>query len=336
MCGILGIIAPNATPEWRFQVIRSMLRDLKTRGRDATGIAFVDPEAGMVVMKDGVDADDFTKSEDFRELESSLPPIVIGHTRGASRFGRAGYTYTPGGTKNEIVSGPENNDNNHPFYSDESGICLVHNGLVDDEFWRDTAGKKNGILYPCLGTTDSEAILRVLETFFLIAPDKDFLQDHIDNLAFNMSGDYSLAILREDSPDKIWLVRNSRPLDIAYCKKHNAIVFGSTETAIKSALKETNYVWDYFVSHAVPQGTVFNTVVDDSAVEVSILPPLKSKRTNRFKFRTIPIEPCSSTYKYHKKMAEIRVQEELESSETPVLSEEQTQDEEQTVAEVTT
>jgi glucosamine 6-phosphate synthetase-like amidotransferase/phosphosugar isomerase protein len=204
---------------------------------------------------------------------------------------------------------------------------------VDDEFWRDTVGKKNGIMFPCLGTTDSETILRVLETFFLKAPEKDFLQDHIDNLAFNVSGDYSLAILKEDAPDKIWFVRNSRPLDIAYCKKYNAIIFASTEMSIKTALKETSYVWDFFVSTDVPDGTIFNEIVDDSAVELTILPPAKNKRTSRFKFRSMPIEPCKTDYKYHKKMAEIRAQEDSEVTE---VSEEQAEAEEELITEVAT
>src|SRR5690349_13319039 len=117
MCGIAGFIAPKASQAWKAQIFRNLLNYASIRGDDATGVAFIDPIDGLTVVKDGVKPLDFIISDKFKEIEGKLPNIVMGHDRAAT------------GKMNE--AGPSDNDNNHPFFSKESGIAVIHNGTVD-------------------------------------------------------------------------------------------------------------------------------------------------------------------------------------------------------------
>jgi glucosamine 6-phosphate synthetase-like amidotransferase/phosphosugar isomerase protein len=224
MCGICGIVAPGASSAWKFRTMERLLRESQSRGHDATGLAFVHPENGLVVLKNGVKAEEFVISKDFKALHECLPNIVIGHARGASRRFAAG----------KPTADPEDNKNNHPFFSAESGIALVHNGVVDDEFWRNTAGEDNGLVRPCTGGTDSEVLLRVLETFAERYPNEEFLQN-IDDMCFNVAGKYALAIINENLPNKLWLIKHKNPLVVAYIKSLNHIVFASTSDILEKA-----------------------------------------------------------------------------------------------------
>ena len=92
---------------------------------------------------------------------------------------------------------------NNPFYSEHSGIALVHNGFIDREFWEDAhENDKSGIMYPFESATDSEAALRVLESLYLSDGKELSFFDCVDNMTLNIAGSFAFGILKQDRPDQ--------------------------------------------------------------------------------------------------------------------------------------
>lgn len=298
MCGVCGIISPRQSAKWRFDTLRKLLVLSQERGRDAAGVAFVENNK-MVVLKDGCPAEEFVESREFLALKTKIPPVVMGHARGASPS-LSGYNHH--GTSALASAGK--NVNNHPFYSSHSGIALIHNGRIDDEMWRETAGQEGGILHACDGETDSEVALRVLETFVL--SNKSSMFENIENMCLNIAGKYVFVILKEDEPDTIWLVVHDNPLHISLLVKSQSIVFASTDSIIKKALKETKQHLNFFVEETSPK-VIHNVVVNDRIVEI------KLSEKGSFVIKTAEIDPPTEEYKYHVMAAEKEINKDEEA-----------------------
>lgn len=284
MCGIFGIIAPNKDAEWRYETIRALAIESISRGRDATGVAFVD-EGIIKVIKDGVDAGSFVRSEEFKSLEDAFPPIVIGHVRAASKIHGA--------------DSANDNLNNHPFYNPATNIAIVHNGLVDDAMWREIEGEPGGPEWEFTGGTDSEAILRVLETVKHRDQSTNDMLAHIDDTCFNISGKYAVAVLSGDEPDKLWLIKHDNPVCLAFFPDDNTIVFASDEKILKEVLVDVKTYLGFFVVSSLDSDIVFNDLNKDYAVEIAI------GNKNKPKIRGVSIEAPDSDYDYHVKAAEM-------------------------------
>jgi glucosamine 6-phosphate synthetase-like amidotransferase/phosphosugar isomerase protein len=129
MCGICGFISKGLNFK---ELAKELLLGIETRGRDATGIAFVDKKE-ITVAKEPGDATQFFKRN---ENTFKFGPIFLGHTRAATH-GTACH-----------------NVNNHPVIGKQ--FILIHNGIV---------GSMAKIPdYPYLGEVDSEVLLSHIET----------------------------------------------------------------------------------------------------------------------------------------------------------------------------
>ena len=236
-----------------------LLRNAEIRGREATGVCFVDPEKGMVIVKDGKPARDFVyKNEEYLKIKENLPAIVLGHCRQATK---------------RLNTGPENNINNHPFFAKESGIAMIHNGTIDnDDNWRNTVGQPDGLRNKPESSVDSEVFLAAVETFYYrLPPETRNMEDAIDNACYTMSGDYTLAFLKEDEPNKVWFVRHDNPLSFAWIPSQKAILFGSTDTILESCLEIHKEHLNFFIEKmTIP--AVVNDANEDTLVTLEILP----------------------------------------------------------------
>ena len=258
MCGIAGIFAPDANLEWKERIFRKLLFASQQRGTDATGIAFIGQDGKLVVDKEGVRASEFiSKSETMKGLKTYFPSLIIGHTRAATRGS----------------GGPTENRNNHPFVSDVMGVALIHNGLIsNDDDWRKTVGKPNGLINTPESDVDSEVMLRAIETFYLrhLEDENYSFENCIDDATYCVAGSYALAIVKEDSPTDLWLVRHKSPIAIAWVPKHKAIVFASTVAILEAALSHTRYVMDFFNETTVTK-SVINEISDDQLVHITYI-----------------------------------------------------------------
>ena len=254
MCGIFGFLAPKAGLAWKKKILRDGLIQAASRGDHAAGIAFVDPEAGLTVLKDGVRARDFVITDKFKEISQKLPAIVMAHTRAAT-----------GGT----LSGPHDNNNNHPFFGTESKIAVIHNGTVEDDLWRKTVGKEGGIKekYPFTGETDSELCLRMVETCLESA---NSMEEAIMDSCYNIEGSYALVYMREAEPNKMWFVRHDNPIVFALSRKEPYIVWGSTAEIIQSALTDYTFHLSYFCEPITPK-LIFDEQTEGTIVTIEML-----------------------------------------------------------------
>ena len=114
--------------------IQRLMLAAQARGVDAAGLMVIQP--GQVqVLKAGCPARYLMSSPAATELLDSITPDtigVIGHTRSATQ------------------GDPDDDDNNHPLI--DSGICLVHNGVITN--WDELDRR-----YGSLAEVDSAALL---------------------------------------------------------------------------------------------------------------------------------------------------------------------------------
>jgi glucosamine 6-phosphate synthetase-like amidotransferase/phosphosugar isomerase protein len=241
MCGIAGAILPNATPQERHRIASNLLFESIIRGTDAAGIGYHE-NGQVVIVKNGVSAKEFIREEQFLALNDKLPSTFIVHTRAT----------TQGSEKT--------NGNNHPVTAAASGIILVHNGTVDDKYWRATNedGTNPYIYGQFTAQVDTECIPILVETMRYIPRGADFSVDPevveatpkenwkptvswlraIDDAAANLEGSFACAMLVPEEPDTLYLWRHSSPLVVAYVPEWDGIVFASEAKILERALCE--------------------------------------------------------------------------------------------------
>lgn len=222
MCGIAGLSLAPEERTYPTRVAAAMLREIESRGPDATGAAWVKPGTLEVFYaKAPVRARSFIASS--LNLEGSRTAIL--HTRWA----------TKGSFKVE--------QNNHPIVV--PGVVGVHNGQIsnDDDVFKALGNPER------YGEVDSEA------AFALIA--SDLPKQSIPERLSVLRGSAALAWLTVDdegiSDRVLHLARvDSSPLWLGQTKK-GSTVFGSTRTTIMAAANEmkTKLVFE----HQVEEGT---------------------------------------------------------------------------------
>lgn len=221
MCGIAGLSLAPEEKTYPTRVAAAMLREIESRGPDATGVAFVQPGTLDVMYQK-----EATKARYFAprmNLEGSRTAIL--HTRWA----------TKGSFKVE--------ENNHPIV--RPGIVGVHNGQIrnDDDLFRVLHAER-------YGEVDSEAIFALVQA--------EVPQSVAERLAV-LQGSAAIAWLNVDDEGKsdrvLHLARVSgSPLWIGQTRKGSTL-FGSTRPTIMAgaAAMNTRLVFE----HQVEEGTYF-------------------------------------------------------------------------------
>ena len=198
MCGIMGFYCfSNNKPDK--QKISIMFSLLESRGRDASGFAFI-KEGNLIVNKVPVRSSEFIKSKDWLELE--LPKIMILHTR----------MKTQGSELNP--------NNNHPLYNKE-GIAIVHNGIIHND--HEIFGKNQRD-----GEVDSEAVLSVLST--------KGKGDKIKRVFDRIEGSFAVAVINKNEPDTLVLIKKDNPIDMYYDTDQDIFYFCSEREIMQESL----------------------------------------------------------------------------------------------------
>ncbi len=198
MCGIMGYYAFSETVPDK-QNITTMFSLLESRGRDASGYAFI-RDNNLVVNKAAVKSSDLVKTIDWRGL--ILPSVMILHTR----------MKTQGSEKN--------NANNHPLYS-KSGLAIVHNGIVFND--KEIFAKKQRD-----AQVDSEAILAIL------ASNKK--GDKVKRLFELIEGSFAVALIDRNQPDVLTLIKKDNPIELYLDIKNEILYFCSEREIMQEAL----------------------------------------------------------------------------------------------------
>ncbi|MCB0732759.1 MAG: hypothetical protein KDC88_17180 [Ignavibacteriae bacterium] len=200
MCGIMGYYSfGNTLPDKN--KLEKMFTLLETRGRDASGFAFIDPITNKLkVTKAPIPSSKLVHTPEWISL--SLPKILIAHTRMKTQ------------------GDPKNNMNNHPIFN-KDGMAIVHNGMIhnDNEIFSKKIKRDAEV--------DSEAILAILSQ-----KHKDAIQKLFDKI----HGIFAVAVIDQSDPGKLLLIKKDNPIDIYYNSKDDILYFASEREIMQRAL----------------------------------------------------------------------------------------------------
>lgn len=247
MCGIIGFVGRVPEGCWgqTHSILESLFRHAEVRGRDATGFVanatpLDHPERASVVWdKEPLRAAEFVKlNSTFRSLRHRRCTAFVGHVRAATH------------------GDPANNQNNHPFVSDDQTLFLVHNGVLTNH--EDIADDLSLYLKT---ECDSEVLLRIEETATSVPRG---LQDCLRLV----KGSMAIAVY-ERATGFVWLAHNGgRPLWLARLKKDRRWFFASTARilldGIGSVVRKPQF--DYIAP--VPEGVPLALTPDGRFIAV--------------------------------------------------------------------
>ncbi|MBN18787.1 MAG: glutamine--fructose-6-phosphate transaminase (isomerizing) [Chloroflexi bacterium] len=173
MCGIIGYIGNNTAPK----ILTESLKKLEYRGYDSTGIALLDNNSRLVIVKASGTVNNFKKKLDLNKLTGK---IGIGHTRWATH-------------------GEPNNINAHPHTDCNNKISIVHNGIIENHQEIRHSLEKSG--HKFLSQTDSECISHLIEEYL---NNNDDIEKAIRHTANTIQGANVVVIIHKEHPNKLF------------------------------------------------------------------------------------------------------------------------------------
>ncbi len=183
MCGIVGYIGPKAIDS--FLIVG--LKKLEYRGYDSAGIAVID-RGELVISKRPGKISDLEEELKNNKLVGS---VGIGHTRWATH-------------------GEPTQVNAHPHTNSGGNIALVHNGIVEN--YHNLKKRLSSMGYVFRSETDTEVIAHLID--YHMKHHHDFEKSFLQTI-HELEGKYSIAVISEMHPDRIYFVRNGAPLIVA-------------------------------------------------------------------------------------------------------------------------
>ncbi len=181
MCGIVGYIGALSAKE----VLLNGLGRLEYRGYDSAGIALMGEDGGAPQILKTTN-----KVEALRKDAEAVPDAHagIGHTRWATH-----------GAVNVI--------NAHPHRAGR--VTLVHNGIVEN-YQRLRARLADQGRTP-VSETDTEIAAMLIDSYYRGDP-----HEAVRRAAADMEGSFTLAILFDDHPDKVYAICRNSPLTVMH------------------------------------------------------------------------------------------------------------------------
>ena len=202
MCGIMGYYSfGNTLPDKK--KIEKMFVLLETRGRDASGFAFIDPAT--------------------KQLKVTKAPVPVFQVNQIPRLDNVGSAKVMiFHTRMKTQGEPSNNMNNHPLFT-KDGLAIVHNGQIYNDKEIFTRKVKRD------AQVDSEAILAVL------AKSKR-KEDTIKRVFEELEGAFAVAFIAQNEPDKLTLIKKDNPIELYYNSNDDILYFCSERGIMQEAL----------------------------------------------------------------------------------------------------
>ena len=187
MCGVLGYVGQRVGR----QIVFDGLKKLEYRGYDSAGIACLSDGRISLAKESG-------KLSELRNLLDKLPEkagVAIGHTRWATH-------------------GPATRANAHPHVRD--GVALVHNGIIENFRELKSELMNKGVTFE--SDTDTEVILHLL--LDILNQERNMKQAMII-LSRQLKGAFSLGVISDHHPTKIFLMKQGSPMVIGLGESEN-------------------------------------------------------------------------------------------------------------------
>lgn len=228
MCSIFGIAYQEGCELKDNKLMAALLtrlfREAESRGRDASGLAFVSAAQVNVIKKD-LPASEFVDLPEYKETMDNYggifcdeyrrrPISILGHCRAQTQ-----------GTKRD-------NKNNHPIVRSE--VVGVHNGMISNDYELFNRHANN---FPRNALVDSEIIFALIEHY---AKDGD-IGRAIRKATSVLRGSMACAMIHVKQPHLLWLFRNSSPCTIYHFVESGFIMWASTEQQLINALADLDF-----------------------------------------------------------------------------------------------
>ncbi|MEM8873886.1 MAG: glutamine--fructose-6-phosphate transaminase (isomerizing) [Planctomycetota bacterium] len=243
MCGIIAYVGRKIAQP----VLIEGLKRLEYRGYDSAGVAVLDAE-GKLHLRKAVGR--ISVLEDSVRKGEPLPHSTIGiaHTRWA----------THGGVTHE---------NAHPHPSDDAGLTLVHNGIIENY----SALKKYliGKGHTFSSETDSEVLAVLIRDVYLElvergedgGPSDSLLQKAVRIALREVTGTYGIAVLCAEEPDTLVVARKGSPMIIGI--GDDEYICASDASAIVEHTSSVIYLNDNEMAVLRPDGLRTTTLDDE-------------------------------------------------------------------------
>jgi glutamine---fructose-6-phosphate transaminase (isomerizing) len=207
MCGIVGYIGTKNAAA----ILIDGLRSLEYRGYDSAGIAVIDKEKKLFLLKR---AGKLKALSDCLINQDVPGGLGIGHTRWATH-----------GEPNEV--------NAHPHYGNTLKFLVVHNGIIENYQELKQTLKKQGHRFT--SETDTEVIAHLIEKLY-----KGDLHQTVCKVVKFLKGSFALGVISLKEPDVLVAARKDSPLIIGIGKNENFIA--SDVPAILNHTREIIYL----------------------------------------------------------------------------------------------
>lgn len=203
MCCLFGLIdyANSLSVRRKEKIIKVLSAECEVRGTDATGVAYLDGNR-MAIVKAALPA------HKMHFKFKSNPPVIMGHTRMTTQG-------------SELI-----NDNNHPFYSEQLGFALAHNGMLHN----DKKLRKEKQLPETKIETDSYIAVQLIDS------QNNLCFDSLKYMAESIIGSFCFTVLSKDN--ELYIVKGDNPMAIA--KFDGYYIYASTYDILEKALKRLN------------------------------------------------------------------------------------------------
>jgi glutamine---fructose-6-phosphate transaminase (isomerizing) len=212
MCGIVGYIGKREA----YPIIMKGLHRLEYRGYDSAGVALINAEGEMNVIKCKGKVSDL---EAFAAQKDTSGNVGIGHTRWATH-------------------GEPNDVNAHPHYSETKNLVMVHNGIIENYSSIKENLKKKGHTFE--SDTDTEVLIHLIED---IQKNEDMkLGNAVIAALQQVVGAYAIVILNKSNRDEIVAAKKGSPMVIGVGKDEYFIA--SDATPIIEYTKNVVYIED--------------------------------------------------------------------------------------------
>ncbi len=209
MCGIVGYVGcDQASP-----VLLEALRKLEYRGYDSGGIAVVEESEKLQVRKIKGRLSNLDLLVAQQPVQGSCG---IGHTRWATH-------------------GEPSDINSHPHTDVSGNIAVVHNGIIENHASLREWLEKHHVVFR--SQTDSEVIAHLVDFHY----NGDLLLA-VSETVKRLEGSYAIAVICEDYPDKLVVVRKDSPLVIGRADSYNLIA--SDVPPLLCHTREVQYLHD--------------------------------------------------------------------------------------------
>lgn len=214
MCGIVGYIGYREA----YPILIKGLKRLEYRGYDSAGVAIINKEDELSVIKEKGKVSNLEAMAAGRDTSGS---IGIAHTRWATH-------------------GEPSAANAHPHSSQSGRLVLVHNGIIEN--YSNIKEYLKGEGFTFCSSTDTEVLVQLIEHIQNMLG-KD-LEGAVITALQRVTGAYAIAVMDRQNPEKIVVARKSSPLVIGIGEGNKEFFLASDALPIVEYTKQMVYLND--------------------------------------------------------------------------------------------